>query len=66
MIFCNTVLRECCKLIAGNLEPSFVVHCNPVSSFGGMPYCVLNQIHVKNKEELYKLMITLIELSSQK
>ena len=49
MVFCNTVLRECRKLVAANLQPSFVVHRNPVSAFGGMPYCVLNQSYVKSK-----------------
>lgn len=65
MTFINTILHESAKLIPPNVSPTFVTHCHPLTAFGYPPFCILNQKHIKTKQELYKLIITLIYLTQQ-
>ena len=65
MTFVNTILNESAKLIPPNIAPTFVTHANPITSFGSPPFCVLNQKHIKNINDTYKLIITVIELTQK-
>lgn len=60
MIFANTVLRETAKLLPTNLAPSFIVHPHPQNALGETPFCLLNQKHLKSKQETYRLVLTLL------
>ncbi len=60
MVFTNTVLQEAAKLIPPNLAPTFVIHSQPQNAVTTIPFSIINQIHVKQKEETFKLIIMLI------
>ena len=42
MVFVNTFFRETAKMIAPNVAPTFIMHANPVTTFGPAPFCILN------------------------
>lgn len=63
MTFHNTLLLETAKLLPPPLAPTFVLHTHPLTALAPTPFCILNQTRLKNKEELFKLLITLVELS---
>jgi len=49
MVFVNTFLRETAKMVAPHVAPTFVMHANPLTTFGPAPFCILNQKHIKSK-----------------
>ena len=60
MVFVNTVLQETAKLISPNLAPTFVYHSQPQNALTTIPFSIINETHIKQKEETYKLIIMLI------
>jgi hypothetical protein len=65
MTFANFLIRETSKLLPPNIAPTFVVHSHPLNALAPVPFCILNQSHIKHKEETYKLILTLFQLSQQ-
>ena len=49
MVFLNTFLRETAKMIVPHVAPTFVMHSNPITTYGHAPFCILNQKHIKGK-----------------
>jgi hypothetical protein len=57
------VIQQASKLIAPNIQVIFIDHAYPQNALAKPPFCIINDTHLKEKEDIYKLFITLIELS---
>lgn len=65
MTFSNFFFIETSKLLPPSIAPTFIYHAHPFNALAPPPFCILNQKHVKTKEEAYKLILILLQLSQQ-
>ena len=65
MTFTSTLIKETFKLLPPCLAPTYTYHSHPLNSLALPPFSVINQKYVKGKEDTYKLILILLNISQQ-
>lgn len=64
LTFTNTIIMESRKLIAPNVSPIIHEHSHPQNAIGLCPFAIINGKYVKSKDDIYKMLRMLMEVSN--